>query len=200
MSEATTFWTSTGIVVDVLEADPSKISIFDIAASLSRQCRFAGHLAPGVEHYSVAQHSILVARLCPSELALIGLLHDATEAYLQDIIRPLKHALGPIYQRLEEDWAMAIARAFGLPLRSLSELPPVVKAADQLALQIERRTVANVRGELFAEPLEFPAAWAAYGDVTEKRIPERLHGFPASEIEPFFLITFDGLKSGKRIR
>lgn len=140
-----TFWTATGREVDLLEPDPAQISLGDIAKSLSRQCRFAGHLAHGVEHYSVAQHSVLVADLCAPEHALIALLHDASEAYLQDVIRPLKGILGEPYRLLEHRWNVAIAVAFDLERDALTALPPDVKEADERALVIERRSVAAVR-------------------------------------------------------
>ncbi len=72
--------------------DKSEIDIEDIAHALARICRFNGHLR---YHYSVAEHSVNVAeelklRGASKELRLFGLLHDASEAYIADIPRPLK--------------------------------------------------------------------------------------------------------------
>ena len=55
-----------------LHYDPSQIDIIKIARSLSRQCRYIGHLRPGIEHYSVAQHCVLVSEIVPENLALCG--------------------------------------------------------------------------------------------------------------------------------
>ncbi|EHX22395.1 hypothetical protein ECDEC12A_5375, partial [Escherichia coli DEC12A] len=59
------------------------IDINDIAVSLSNICRFAGHLS---HFYSVAQHAVLCSQLVPQEFAFEALMHDATEAYCQDIL------------------------------------------------------------------------------------------------------------------
>lgn len=80
--------TASGKTVHPLDLRPGDIDITDIARSLANQCRFLGHL-PG--HYSVAQHSVLVSRIVNPANALHGLLHDAAEAYLGDVIRPYKH-------------------------------------------------------------------------------------------------------------
>lgn len=71
--------------------------INDIAHSLSNICRFGGHIR---RHYSVAQHSVMVSNLVPHHLALAALLHDASEAYLSDIVRPAKRLLSE-YKELE---------------------------------------------------------------------------------------------------
>jgi hypothetical protein len=110
---------------------PEDIDIEEIAHSLAHLCRFNGHCR---EYYSVAQHSYLVARQLPPELALAGLLHDATEAYCGDMIRPIKRAM-PVYVELEECIWKAVSVAFGLPI----ELPAEVKVADTRMLQSERR-------------------------------------------------------------
>jgi hypothetical protein len=103
----------------------------EIAHALSNICRFNGHCRA---FYSVAQHSALVASVLPPELAFVGLMHDATEAYCGDMIRPIKRAM-PAYGEMEDQIWTVIAARFGLP----EVLPPEVKEADTRMLQTERR-------------------------------------------------------------
>ncbi|HKK06533.1 MAG TPA: hypothetical protein VKA50_11875 [Gammaproteobacteria bacterium] len=79
--------TYTGRRVDLLDPDPATIEPEDIAHALSNMCRFNGHCR---HFYSVAEHSWHVALLVSRENALQGLMHDAAEAYVADITRPLK--------------------------------------------------------------------------------------------------------------
>lgn len=130
--------TATGRMAPILAPRPGDVCIADIAYSLSRQCRFGGHLKPDVEFYSVAQHCVLVSRHCKPEHALIGLLHDAAEAYVHDIVRPVKRCLGQVYAEIEARWALAIGLHFGLQNR-LVYLPDDVCFADRAALATERR-------------------------------------------------------------
>ena len=104
----------------------------DIAHALSMQCRFNGHS----QFYSVAEHSMVVASLVPHQFRLEALLHDAAEAYLGDIVSPLK-ALLPDYQALETKVDQAIRAKYCLP----SEHTPEVTAADKQALILEFRHV-----------------------------------------------------------
>lgn len=78
--------TLSGKHFNYLDIQQDDIVIEDIATALSHICRFAGHLP---EFYSVGQHSVLTSHLVPQEFALEALLHDAAEAYLQDIPSPL---------------------------------------------------------------------------------------------------------------
>ena len=134
--------TYTGRAFYPLNPGRSDISIADIAHALSMQCRFTGHTR---RFYSVAEHSLRVSGLIdrlnggmedshPS--ALWGLLHDASEAYLVDVPRPIKHMPELAqYRKLEHETMMSVALTFGL---SCVE-PPEVKEADNIMLAIEAR-------------------------------------------------------------
>lgn len=109
------------------------IVIADIAHSLSMQCRFSGHVK---KFYSVAQHSVLVSYLCDEKDALWGLLHDASEAYLVDVPRPIKRSgKFDAYIEFETKMQNAICERFGLPMAE----PVSVKNADKRMLSTEAR-------------------------------------------------------------
>lgn len=131
-------WTSTGKLFDILDPDPWAIELEDIAHALSNICRFGGHTYRGF--YSVAQHSVLVSELCDTADARVGLLHDATEAYLGDVISPLKLQPGmETYRAIEAEMAEAIAARFEFPGDYGAPLPPSVELADRLAVFLEMR-------------------------------------------------------------
>lgn len=125
------FITASGLQAFIYDPRRTRITIEDIAHSLSHICRFNGHTRG---HYSVAQHSVAVSYLVPSHLQLDGLLHDAAEAYLGDIISPLKRRLSE-YRAIEEIWEKHIATLFGLQYPTA----PEVRAADIALLLAERR-------------------------------------------------------------
>lgn len=103
--------TYTGRIYWPIDPRASEVNIEDIAHSLAYQCRYGGHCAA---YYSVAEHSVLLSRLLPSALRLMGLLHDATETYVTDVPRPLKPSLSN-YREIEASNRVVIAEAFGLP-------------------------------------------------------------------------------------
>jgi 5'-deoxynucleotidase YfbR-like HD superfamily hydrolase len=115
------------------------IDIQDIAEGLSKECRFAGQIS---QFYSVAEHSVRVSwllapRLLTQEhktLALYGLLHDASEAYMKDMPKPIKDAPGMEFYRAAHRLLQAtIYNAFGLS----SSVPQAVKQADMQMLVSE---------------------------------------------------------------
>lgn len=132
--------TSAGRRIWPLDPRPGDLSIEEIAHALSLICRFGGHVPGG--HYSVAQHSVYVSR-CAAEvrpdLALIALLHDAPEAVLGDVVRPLKRSglVAPAYAELEAAWMRVIALDCGAQFGG--DLPPEVRDADDRVLLAERR-------------------------------------------------------------
>lgn len=115
---------------------PEDINIHDIAHALAHLCRFGGHSR---HFYSVAEHSVLVSQCVPAPWALEALLHDATEAYVVDVPRPVKRALGESYARLEAGVWAAIAKRFNLP----EEMPACVKEADNAVLMAERAALLD---------------------------------------------------------
>lgn len=111
---------------DVLEPTVQMIDIEDIAQSLSLICRFGGHCK---FPYSVAQHSIYVWEKTGEPW---GLMHDAAEAYIGDICRPVKKKI-PQFKEIEDNILKVIAEKFGLPY----EMPLSVHDADNRMLMTE---------------------------------------------------------------
>lgn len=110
--------TWTGIRFNFSEPTPEQINLEDVAHSLSMQCRYNGHCS---KFYSVAEHCVLIARWVylttrSRQLALEALFHDASEAYLCDIPRPVKSRLDPNYHNLEYAIDRAVARKWNLAL------------------------------------------------------------------------------------
>lgn len=115
------------------DPDPAEITLVDIAHALSNQCRFSGHTR---SFYGVAEHCVRVCWECPREDQRWGLLHDAAEAYLTDLSRPIKHldAMKP-YRDAEARVMAAVCKRFKLsPIE-----PPAVKVADNRLLATEVR-------------------------------------------------------------
>jgi hypothetical protein len=132
--------TASGRRFDPLNPDPNLLNIRDIAHSLSNQCRFTGHVR---EFYSVAEHSVRCADYVldvlngGDDLAYLLLMHDASEAFLSDIARPVKHAahFGDAYREIEDGLQRAITEHFGLPY----PFPDIVHEIDNALLAAEAR-------------------------------------------------------------
>jgi hypothetical protein len=120
-----------GEYVNLLDMNPDQIHIEDIAHQLSLTNRFNGATR---FPYSVAAHSIYMARhLVPRKDMLIALMHDAPEAYLGDLVKPLKENI-LLFKQIEDNLWKVISTKFNLPF----ELTEMVHWADKMALVIEK--------------------------------------------------------------
>lgn len=161
---------------DLFEPKPEMIDTRDIAHALGTIARFNGHTK---EHYTVAQHSVLVANLVTKEHELQALLHDATEAYIGDMVRPLKECM-PAFREVEARIWTAICARFHIA----EDLPECVKQADLVALATERRDLMPAHSATWeclagVQPLEARIKlWAPH--VARWHFHERLMGLLSS--------------------
>jgi hypothetical protein len=162
-----------------LDPWPEDICIEDIAHALSHLCRFNGHVH---RFYSVAQHSVIVSQFVPTEYALCGLLHDAAEAYIGDMSRPLKHDPRMVrFRECDNRLTAVICQRFGLP----AEMPACVKDVDTRLLQDEVREVA-LNG------------WARPEYMNGPGLGIRISPWPPDEAKHNFLWRFHQLYRGSQ--
>jgi 5'-deoxynucleotidase YfbR-like HD superfamily hydrolase len=147
--------THSGKYFDFLEPTAEQIDVEDIAWGLAHICRFGGQTAR--HFYSVAQHCVLVAWLVEQaghpELMFAALMHDAAEAYVGDMVGPLKQ-LCPDFKAVEKRVEEAIAAKFGLTL----PWGPIIKHADLRALRTEQRDLTAAPGDSWSGLDEY-APW-----------------------------------------
>lgn len=160
-----------------LAPQPEDVCLEDIAHALALTNRFGGHTQ---RFYSVAQHSVLVSAIVPSYYVKEALLHDAAEAYLGDMPRPLKHSPEMEAFRAAEDELMQVI-AMRYDLEGLE--PDCVKEADAVLLATEKRDLMHsnqgqwsetqwLHGAVKADPLDQAiVAWSP--EVAEARFLKR---------------------------
>lgn len=171
--------TRSGRRVRPLHPEASVICIDDIAHHLSNQCRFSGAT---VEHYSVAEHCFRVSHLletwgCSRLVQLEGLLHDASETWLQDVPSPVKHAPEfAFYRDAERRWEYAVAEVFGLPRERTAR----VTRADLVMLSTEARDLMPFRKE-------------HWGSLEHAPLPNRIIPWPPYAAKNLFLARFKEL-------
>ncbi|SFI60593.1 hypothetical protein SAMN05216525_11123 [Bradyrhizobium sp. Gha] len=121
-----------GAWFDFAAPHASPFTVEDIAHGLAHICRYSGQCR---DFYSVAEHSLLVSDVAAG-FEFEALMHDAAEAFLGDITRPLKQML-PDYKRIEGEVERAIFSRFGLH----APMPREVKQADLRVLAAEQRQI-----------------------------------------------------------
>ncbi|ATQ67750.1 phosphohydrolase [Methylosinus trichosporium OB3b] len=178
--------TYTGRAFYPLDPRPQDVAIDDIAHALAHLCRYGGHSR---FFYSVAEHSLLLARYAAAspdmapkdaaDLALCALLHDASEAYLVDVPRPLKIML-PLYAVMEARVQAAIAARFGLS-----------HGLSGLVRDLDHRILTDERLQLMETP---PQPWATDAEPLGVIIT----GMSPRRAEREFLDEFHRLRWGAR--
>lgn len=158
-----------------LERRVDRIELEDIAHGLAFQCRFNGQTR---DFYSVAQHSLIVASLVPLHQRRAALLHDACEAYLGDVVKPLKPLLGD-YVALEEAVTRQIAETFGVGFGDYR----AIKRADMIALATEKR-------DLMPHSTE---TWSYLVGI--KPLPEAIEPMPPAQAKRAFLQAWSDYES-----
>lgn len=129
-----------GAYLDLVDPDPWAISLRDISHPLSNICRFGGQCD---RFYSVAEHSVACMERARDEglsreVQLACLMHDAAEAFVGDVVKPLKNLIAPLYEPIERGIEDAIATAFGVDFESTFDH---WKRIDRMMLIAERRSL-----------------------------------------------------------
>jgi len=167
--------TYTGIKFDLLNPRVEDVNIDDIAHALSLSCRFGGHCK---SFYSVAEHSVRVSRHLRGRNRIYGLLHDAAEAYIGDMVRPLKHSgqTGD-FADVENRILLAVFEFSRIEL----PLPEAVKCCDNIMLSTEAR-------DLMGNP---PEPWPNLPEPFD----EEIFPWDSRTAEEMFLQTFDDIQT-----
>lgn len=130
-----TIKTAAGNYIDLLAPTLEAIDIETIAHALSMTCRFGGHCP---QFYSVAEHCVHAFRLAERDRVDVNdrraiLLHDAAEAYVGDVVKPLKVILGAVFCDIENAIDAKIRERF-----AVASARPIIKHYDCLMLIAEK--------------------------------------------------------------
>lgn len=178
--------THTGQHTNPLDLNAADVEIENIAHALSNICRFGGHTP---EFYSVAQHSVRVAAMVSEyhpSLYLAALLHDAAEAFLGDVVRPIKQTSDmALYHAAEARAMRAIYKAYGIKLSAHERT--IIDAADKICMGIEGK-------QFFGDISEWDI------DVTEQdlaKYPSRFECLAPDKAKAAFLFCFATATGGE---
>lgn len=138
-----------GVWFDFCAPSSSQFTIEDVAHGLAQICRYSGQCS---RFYSVAEHSLLVSEVA-SGFEYEALLHDAAEAFLGDITRPLKQML-PDFKRIEAEVERAIFSRFDID----GKIPQEVKAADLRVLASEQQQIMPAGTDIWLKNQEIRPA------------------------------------------
>jgi len=173
--------TYTGKIIDILNLDRENIDIKDIAHNLSMQCRYAGSTKV---FYSVAEHSVIIANKLyadgyDAKVQMAGLLHDASEYLLGDIVRPIRRLPALInYANLHAFLQSEIMKKF---------LPEGIEAADYLAIEMfDKRICLDEKEALLTDKVQW--------DLGCDKLDVEIIGWIPNVAEMKFMITYHNIK------
>lgn len=144
-----------GSMVDFSDLDSSRIKLEDIAMRLSRIKRFNGGTAIS---FSVAQHSLAMAKLVAMRgaspvIQQLALMHDMTEAFMGDMVRPLKKKF-PTFSKMETALFEIICRELNVPNDFSTDYWAVISQSDRY-MQVAEWYILNHR-----KFIDHAGAWA----------------------------------------
>ena len=155
------------------------IAISDIANGLALICRYGGQ-GDVYKFYSVAEHSVLLAKYALEDVgsfaAMYVLLHDASEAYLGDLVPAVKNAVGPSYEAMEDSVTNAI----------MDRYCPVHRFRDY-AKTLDKRIVPTEKAALMRHPQPWPSDAA-------NPLPVKIKCWHPVEAKKRFLQTWEELR------
>ena len=186
-------WTSTGGKFWPLDPRTTEVELKDIARGLANRCRYQGQIGhdTGYMTYTVAEHSVLVSQYAEriaiergwpewrvAEVAFVALLHDASEAYIADVARPLKYSREMrSYLKIEARVERVIYASFGL--HPDAEVLALVKEIDKRILVDEIR--AFMHADYTDEQMH--ARWGAPLEC-------EIMGLPPGQAEALFWLRY----------
>jgi uncharacterized protein len=179
--------TASGNLFDVLDPAPDDFRIHDIAYGLSMICRFGGATKDFIR-YSVAQHSVYGSYLLQAQKRKAFLLHDGTEAYMDDLRRPIK-LLCPQYITIEDALGQKLAAAFHLPIDAFYD--PEVKAIDDKMMAIEAATICHSPELIFR--------WVGHPDMSLFTLDPQFHPWHPQEAYQRFMQRYAELTDEERL-
>jgi 5'-deoxynucleotidase YfbR-like HD superfamily hydrolase len=170
--------TISGKLLDIFNPVDELIDIDDIAHALAHICRYNGHVK---RHYSVAQHCVIISNYVKPQYALEGLMDDSPEAYIGDMISPIKRILHA-FKDIEKPLQAAIYRRYAI--RSSKTSHTNVKKIDRKALRTEQRDLTNRPGPY---------------TMREVLPLDKIVPLSASKAKVLFLKRFEELYSARKI-
>ena len=187
--------TASGKVVDLLRPQGAVFSIADIAHHLSQINRYTGAAR---RPYSVAEHSLLVSDILEREcgerdpcVLLAALMHDAHEAYTQDLSTPAKQAVGAAWGEFENRVQFSVLKHHRL-ITAYTAARERIRWADMAALATERAALLPDTGPEWAVMRSHrPIAWVRLDEGT---------AFGWEHWRDLFALRYEGLVQARELR